>query len=439
MQLEAAGGIVLLCATVVALVWANSRWQDGYTRLWETELTVSWGRGGISEDLEHWVNDLLMTFFFLLAGLEIKRELVTGELRDRRAAVVPALAAVGGMLLPAAIYVAFNAGTDTARGWGIPMATDIAFAMGVAALLGSRVPGPLKVFLLTLAIVDDIGAIAIIAIVYSDHIELRWLVGAAAITVFMVLLRRVRVVYTPVYVVAGALLWWSVFQSGVHATIAGVVVGLITPARPLLGQPDTARLVDSLENRTDLTADDVVEVSLQLRESVSVAERLERVLHPWVTFVIVPLFALANAGVPLSRDSLRAEPRLLWGIVVGLVVGKTIGITAGTWVAVRSGLGRLPTGVHWRHLVGVAALGGIGFTVALFITDLAFTDQTLVDQAKVAVLIGSAAAALAGAAILSLARRHDRPEAPNQPHTPPASDTKSTRSHDVTRPAEHDA
>jgi NhaA family Na+:H+ antiporter len=315
LELEAAGGIVLLGATVAALVWANSPWQAGYHAFWEPLHTV--------------VNDGLMSVFFFVVGLEIKRELVTGELRHPKAVGLPVVAALGGMVVPAAIYGAVNAGGPASAGWGIPMATDIAFAVGVVSLLGDRVPSPLKLFLLTLAIADDIGAILVIAVFYVGGPSWSWL------------------------------------------TVAGVALGLLTPARP--GRP----------------------------AQVPVGERLESALHPWTSFVVVPLFALANAGVPLSAGPLRAAvtSAVGAGIVLGLVVGKTVGVTAGAWLAVRLGLGRLPDGVSWLQLVSVSAVAGIGFTVSLFITGLAFDDPALRETATLAVLVASALAALLGAAL----------------------------------------
>ncbi|HKA05260.1 MAG TPA: Na+/H+ antiporter NhaA, partial [Acidimicrobiales bacterium] len=291
------------------------------------------------------------------------------------------------------------------RGWGIPMATDIAFALGVVAILGSRVPQPLKVFLLTLAIVDDIGAILVIAVFYSDHLEPEWLLAAVGIVLVVAFLRRAQVRYLPVYVILGAALWFAVFEMGVHATIAGVVMGLLTPAVPFQTEVETQNVVDVLDHTPGITLADVRAASFLLRESVSVAERTEDVLHPWVSYVVVPIFALANAGVTFSSDSLTSEPRLLLGVVLGLVVGKTVGVGGMTWLGVRLGVGRLPQGTGPLHVLGIALIAGIGFTVALFITGLAFDDVAVQDQAKVGILIASALAAALGAAVLVAARR----------------------------------
>jgi len=413
LQIEAAGGIALVAAAAVALLWANSPWHAAYETLWNTNITIAVGEHAITETALHWVNDALMALFFLLVGLEIKRELVTGELRDRRAALLPGVAALGGMVVPALIYLAFNHSGEAAHGWGIPMATDIAFALGVVALLGSRVPAPLKVFLLTLAIVDDIGAILVIAVFYTDDLSLPWLAASIAATAAILLMRRVEIRAPAVYLVAGLVLWFCVFESGVHATIAGVVLGLLTPARPFLAEPDAEEIVDSLEQRESLTADDVRDVSTRIKESVSVAERLEHALHPWVSFVILPIFALANAGVRFDQNATTSRSIVI-GVLLGLVVGKPVGITVATWFATRLGLATLPAGVRWSQLVGVAVLAGIGFTVSLFITELAFESVEAEAPPKAAVLIASAAAAAAGAAFLTWVARRSRaaPRAP---------------------------
>lgn len=353
---EAAGGIVLLVAAAVALVWASSPWSEAYVDLWHTELRI----GPITEDLRHWVNDLLMALFFFVIGIEIKREVLLGDLRDPRRAALPVLAALGGMLVPAGIYVAFNLGRDGAGGWGIPMATDIAFALGILALLGPRVPSTLKVFLLALAIVDDLGAISVIAIFYSDRIGSGWLGLTAASLVAIAALWRAGVRSVPVHVTLGLLTWWFVFESGVHATLAGVAVALLVP--------------------------------------VDLGDDVEHSLHPFTSFAIVPLFALANAGVALNPDALSGgDARMVaTGVATGLVVGKVVGIAGAVWLAVRLGWGALPAGTTWRHIFGVAAVAGIGFTVSLFVAGLAFDDDTLVDAAKLGILGGSAIAATIG-------------------------------------------
>ena len=370
-----------MCAAVVALVWANSPWDGAYRALWRTEIRVELANASIAEDLRHWVNDALMTIFFFVVALEIKRELVDGELRDPRKAAVPAVAALGGMMIPAALFALITLGSAGSRGWGIPMATDIAFAVGVVVLFGSRVSPSLKLFLLTLAIVDDIGAIVVIAIFYSSGLEPAALVAAVALLLVIALLRRVGVNHVMIYVVLGTGVWLATYQSGVHATIAGVAVGLLTPARQRQDDDGAAA-------------------------TMSVAERLQHEIHPFSSFVIVPIFALANAGVRFEGDAFEAPGagRVMVAIVAGLVLGKLFGILGATWLAVRSGLGRLPEDSSWRQVAGVAAVAGIGFTVSLFITGLAFDTPTLQSAAKIGVLTGSVAAAGLGSLLLVVKR-----------------------------------
>ena len=408
---EAAGGIVLLAATLAALVWVNSPVGESYESLWGVELRLSVGGLEWAEDLRHVVNDGLMTLFFFVVGLEIKRELVVGELNNVRRAALPALAAIGGMVVPAGLYLTLNLDGPTSRGWGIPMATDIAFAVGVLALLSDRIPSGLKVFLVSLAIVDDIGAVLVIALFYTEGIHAGWLVAGVGVLASIVVLRGMRVLWIPVYVVLGSVVWLATFESGVHATIAGVALGLLTPARPT----DPGGLQDVVDNvwamPEEPDAESVRATTLQAREVVSIAERLEHLLHPWTSFVIVPLFALANAGLDLSVDALRnaLASTVTLGIVVGLVVGKTVGIAAMSWLAIRLRVGEAPVGVRWRHLIGAAAVAGIGFTVSLFITGLAFTEAQLAAEAKVGVLSGSVVAGLTGAVILLTGRRPQSP------------------------------
>ncbi len=424
LHIEAAGGILLVAATVVALVWANSPWQGSYESLWSTTIGLEVGSYRFEEDLAHVVNDLLMALFFFVVGMEIKRELVVGELRDRRAVALPAMAALGGMVVPAVIYVAFNVGGDGAAGWGIPMATDIAFALGVVALLGTRVPTSVKVLLLTLAIVDDIGAIAVIAIFYSDGLRPAVLPVAVVIAVLVAMMHRAQVVYAPLIVLASIGLWFVVYESGVHATIAGVVLGLLTPARPAQTALEADEIVDLLENRDDLRVDEVRATARLISGSVSACDRLVDALHPWTSFVIVPVFALANAGIPLSGDAFADPSDVLVGVAVALVVGKLVGITTFSWLAVRLGLARLPADAGWRHIAGVGAVAGIGFTVSLFITGLAFDTDTLQDDAKIGILIASISAAIIGATTFLLANRspfrspHLGPAQPGRDATP---------------------
>jgi NhaA family Na+:H+ antiporter len=371
---EAAGGIALVVAAIVAVVWANSPAGDSYISFWDHELTIGAGDLALTEDLRHWVNDGLMALFFFVVGLEIKRELVAGELRERSAATLPAMAAVGGVLLPAGIFLALTAGTEEASGWAIPAATDIAFAVGVLALLGDRVSSGVKLFLLTIAIVDDIIAIAIIALFYADDLSPLWLTVGMGALGLVVVLRRARVTAIAVYAFVGVVAWLAMHESGVHATIAGVALGLLTPARPINGR----RVLELLEHR----------------------------LHPATAFVVVPLFALANAGVDFGGGVLgdALGSRLTWAIVAGLVVGKLLGIAGATLLGLKLGWGTLPDAVSPAQVWGIAALGGIGFTVSLFIAQLAYDAQATVDSAKVGVFAGSLVSGAVGALILLRSR-----------------------------------
>jgi Na+:H+ antiporter, NhaA family len=405
METEASGGILLLAAAVVALVWANSPWSASYQSLWHTDVTVNFGRYVLEGDLHHWVNDALMVIFFFVVGLEIKEELVHGKLRDPRTAAMPAIAALGGMVVPALLYVAVTAGGDGARGWGIPMATDIAFAVGIVALLGSGVPSSLKLFLLTLAIVDDIGAIIVIGAFYSSGIQPEFLGAALAIVVAIVLFSRAGVVWLAPYLVLGAALWLVTYASGVHATIAGVVLGLLTPARKLVPASLAREWANDLEDEP--SAEELRAMTKLARHSVSPAERIAHVLHPWSSFVVVPIFALANAGVSIRADAFDSDgaAAVTGGIMLGLVVGKTLGITGAAWLGTRLGIARLPDGANWLMMFAIAAVAGIGFTVSLFVAELAFEGGPLQDAAKLGVLAASTIAAVIGAVTLSRACR----------------------------------
>jgi NhaA family Na+:H+ antiporter len=401
---ESAGGLVLVAVTVVALAWANSPWQHGYEALWSTRVVLRIGDLRVAEDLQHVVNDGLMAVFFFVVALEIKRELVRGELSDRRVAALPVFAALGGMAVPALAYLAVTAGTGQAHGWGIPMATDIAFALGVLALLSRRLPPALKLFLLTLAIVDDLGAIAVIALFYGGDIHLGALLAAGALLVAVAVLVRLRVDWPPLYGFLAVAVWYATYRSGVHATIAGVALGLLMPARALAPSETVRRWAQDLSEEP--TAAELREMTVLARESVSTVEHLEARLHPFTSFVVLPCFALANAGVVIHRDLLgTADARAVAvGVAVGLVVGKTIGILTGTWLAVRLRLASLPSGVRWPHVAGLATLGGIGFTVSFFVAGLAFDDPALIDAARLAVLVASTASAVIGALVLRATR-----------------------------------
>lgn len=402
MHREASGGIVLIIATVTALVWANSAWSHSYSELWHAHAGLSVGSWHLDLTMHEVVNDMLMAVFFFVVGLEIKREMVVGELRTLRAAGLPAVGAIGGMVVPALIFVGFNLGGAGARGWGIPMATDIAFAVGVVALLGSRVSPRLKLFLLTLAIVDDIGAVAVIAIFYSDGLSFGWLAAAAGGIILVNVMKRAQVWDLTPYVVVGVFVWFATFESGVHATIAGVLLGLSTPAKPLLSRVNQ-NVGLALDDEADVAS--VRAAAWHVAETASVAERLQNFLHPYTSFLIVPAFALANAGLVLNGEimSAAASSGATWGVAAGLVLGKPLGITLAIWLAVKLLGWELPKGIRWPEFVGMGFAAGIGFTVSLFVADLAWTGPggtALADQAKIGVLIASGVAALAAAAVL---------------------------------------
>ena len=417
---EAASGILLLACAVVALAWANSQWADAYFHLWEIQVAVGIGGRGLTMSLHHWINDGLMVVFFFVVGLEVKRELLVGELASRQRAALPVAAAAGGMLAPALIYVALNAGGEGSAGWGVPMATDIAFAIGVLALLGSRVPAPLKVFLVALAIADDIGAVLVIALAYTDSLDRNALLAAAMLLLMLAGLSVARVRRPAPYALLGVLLWLAVLHSGIHATIAGVLLAATIPARFALDDRAFVRrarqLVDEFEaadppHRPEIPSPEQAG-TLQAIGSIAEAassplQRIEHHLHGVVAFLIMPVFALANAGVALGGESLagRLAGPVSLGIVLGLLLGKPVGIAALSWLAVRTGLAVCPPGVTWRHFVGIGLLGGIGFTMALFIADLAFGGTALHDDAKLGVFAGSLLAGVAGALVLVFASR----------------------------------
>jgi len=418
---EAAGGVVMLIAAAVAIVWANSPWSDSYTEMWQTPLRIELG-GLLHLDhlsLQTWVNDALMTVFFLLVGVEIKREVVHGELRDPRAVALPVIAAVGGMLVPAAIYAGLNAGGPGSDGWAVPMATDIAFAVGVVTLAGTRVPLAAKIFLLTLAVADDIGAIVVIAVFYTGSLSWGWFACALVSLGGIFVLRRSDVQSLAPYMAVGAFAWLALLESGVHATLIGVALGLLTPAWPLRSPrrfpPEARRVINKIEEAyydRILTEEEFAENEQRIAEvarlamfSTSPLERLERALSPWVAYVVVPVFALANAGVSLSGDAIGgivSEP-VTTGVLLGLVVGKTVGVFGFTAIAVKTGIARLPTGTTWRHLFGLAMSAGVGFTVALFVTSLSFDTAATTDAAKVGILVGSTIAGIIGFTLLRTA------------------------------------
>jgi Na+:H+ antiporter, NhaA family len=391
LRAEAAGGVLLVVAALAALVWANSPLQNSYESLWTTEVSLRVGTRALNLDVRHWVNEALMTIFFLVVGLEIKRELTTGHLSNRRSAALPFFAAIGGMVVPALAYLLIAGATDS-RGWAVPMATDIALAVGVVTVLGARVSAPQRTSLLGLAIVDDIGAIVIIALVFSAGISAVWLGVAVVMLLTAIAARAAGITAVLIYCALGASLWFALHEAGLHPTLAGVAMGLLAPSTPRL----TPDLID-IEELTDLsTVEHVRSTAAMARSSVSVVEWLEHVLHPWTSYVIVPLFALANAGIVVSADvvSDAVNSPVAWGIFVGLVVGKPVGVVAASLTATRTGFAELPPATGRRELVGIGSAAGIGFTVALFVADLAFDEPVRVGEAKLAILAASILSAL---------------------------------------------
>jgi Na+:H+ antiporter, NhaA family len=372
-RLEASGGILLIGCTVVALAWANSPWSASYFHLWHTDPTFGLAGRLYSKPLHFWINDGLMALFFLLVGLEIKRETLVGELASFRKAALPIAAALGGMVVPAVSYFLFNRGGAGAAGWGIPMATDIAFALGVLALLGDRVPTPLKVYLAALAIADDIGAVLVIALFYTEQISWISLGVGGLFFVALIIANRAGARHPLIYVVLGVGLWLAFLGSGIHATVAGVLLATTIPARQ--------------------GGDSVRTESLMLR--------FEHALMPWNKYVIMPVFALSNAGVLLGAGAARslADPISL-GVICGLVLGKPIGIVLFSWVATRTRIATMLDGIGWRQIAGVGLLGGIGFTMSLFIADLAFGNTPALETAKLSILVASIIAGAVGAIVL---------------------------------------
>jgi NhaA family Na+:H+ antiporter len=380
---EAFAGVLLLCFALIAFVWANSPWASAYFAIKEIPFGLRLGEvWALQKPLEAWVNDGLMAVFFLMIGLEIKREVRVGELANPRQASLAIFAALGGMIVPALLFTVWNAGTDGARGWGVPMATDIAFALGVLALLGARVPVALKVFLTALAIVDDLGAVIVIALFYTSNLNFVALAAAGVCWALALIAGARGTRNLIVYGVLGVLLWYFVLKSGLHPTIAGVLLALAVPIAARI-KPSEETVGRDAERESDL-------------EQESPLHRLEHALQPWVTYLILPVFALFNAGVALSGSVAAGPSTVTLGALIGLLIGKPIGVTLFSFLAVRSRLAALPAGVNWTMMVGVGVLAGIGFTMALFIAHLAFPASVLLDQAKIGVLGASVLAAVTG-------------------------------------------
>jgi NhaA family Na+:H+ antiporter len=413
---EAAGGILLLACSIAALVWANSRWAGTYSKLLHIPLTVALGPFNLSHDLHFWINEGLMTVFFFVVGLEIKRELLAGELASPRRAALPLVAAVGGVAVPVLLYLAINSGGPGAAGWGIAMATDIAFAIGAMALLGARVPLGLKVFLTALAIVDDIAAVLVIAMFYTANLSWGPLAGAACCLVLALAANRLGVRHTLPYALIGAVLWVTVLQSGVHATIAGVLLAFMIPSRQTIDQSaflkEGRAVLDHFEGASQTEPFHIL-ADIEQQNAIEALgdacgkmqpplQRLEHALHPWVTFAIMPLFALVNAGVPLSGDlgKLFVQPVTL-GVIIGLMLGKPLGVLIAAWLAVRLGPASLPANVSWQHIHGAGWLAGIGFTMSLFMAGLSFSDDAQLTEAKLGILAASLCAGVIGSVILA--------------------------------------
>lgn len=424
---ESGAAVLLLTAAVIALLWTNL--GLGYEDFWHTEFAVSLGDTALSLDLRHWVNDALMVLFFFSVGLEISREMVLGELRGLRALATPALAAIGGLTVPAALFLLFNAGGPAAGAWGIAISTDTAVVIGVLALVGPRCPDQLRVFLLALAIVDDIGAVAAIAIFYTEQVDVSALLLAGLAFLLLLCLRFVNFWRTPIYVLIGVAMWLATLRSGVHPSVVGVAMGLLVNAYAPR-RWDIARV--QLLGRSlafDPSPERAMAAQAAAVEAVSPNERLQLRIQPWSSYVIVPVFVLANAGVVLNAETLGAAltSPVTMGIVVGLTLGKLIGVTGGTWLALKTGIGSVPDTLRWGQIVGGAGLAGIGFTVALFVTELALDDEALVNQAKIGILAGSMSAALVGWLIFRLAGERGGqcapsglPVLPPRPWRPPA-------------------
>lgn len=412
---EATGGVLLLIASAIALVLANSPWAEQFFHFWETKIGFSVGNFELSLSLHHWINDALMAIFFMVVGLEIKRELLVGELKDRKKALLPSMAAVGGMLVPAIVYFIFNVGQPSQNGWAIPMATDIAFALGIMALLGKRVPLELKIFLAALAIVDDIAAVLVIAIFYTEQITVSWLVAAIMLLGIVAIAGRFGVNRPFIFFTVAAAIWLAMHESGLHATLAGILVALTVPAKSRIDPKeyfnnDCDRLenISSLEwtEQSVLTNKDQQRIVKDLNVAANKLEppliQLEHNLHPYVSFLILPLFALANAGVVINSESWKGllDPLSL-GIILGLIVGKQVGVTFFSWMAIKLGWASIPNSMTLKYIYGASWLTGIGFTMSLFITDLAFKNPLLQDKARIAILLASLAAGLGGYLILN--------------------------------------
>jgi NhaA family Na+:H+ antiporter len=411
---EASSGILLIVCTIAALIWANSGISDSYFNLWHTTISIGFDKYNLSYSLHHWINDGLMAVFFFVVGLEIKREFLVGELSSPRQAILPVAAALGGMIFPALIYIIFNLNGKGEAGWGIPMATDIAFVIGLMALLGSSVPLNLKIFITALAIADDIGAVLVIAFFYTSELSMTALLIAAGIFILLIIVNRLGVKNLLVYIILGLALWLAFLKSGIHATVAGVLLAFIVPAASRYNTRDflvnSKELIEEFDNTGTegpnvLASEERQNIVLTLestcRKVLTPLQRFEHSLNPWVSFFIMPVFALANAGVLLQNDFFKAlADEISLGIIGGLFIGKQIGIFIFSWLAVKLNIASLPSKVNWKQIYGAGILAGIGFTMSLFITNLAFTSEELSNIAKVGILAASLISGITGYLIL---------------------------------------
>jgi NhaA family Na+:H+ antiporter len=421
----AIAGIALMFTTIVALVWANSPWAHSYEVVWHTPLSIAIGGFTLEYSLQHWINDLLMAFFFFVVGLEIKREIIAGELSTFSKALLPVCAAIGGMVVPALLYVIFNIGSPYQRGWGVPMATDIAFALGILSLFGKRIPSAVKVFLAALAIADDIGAVLVIALFYTEGLEILKVVSGFGFLGVLIIFNWLGMRESLAYLIVGICgVWLSFLLSGIHPSVAGVLAAFTIPARRKLNakafllamQPQLESFEKEFRDtrrsqRSPFLDKHQLHALFQLEEAYKAAtpplQRMENRLHPWIALVVMPLFALANAGVEINMAAVsELLSQLSLGIVLGLVVGKQLGIFTFTWLTVKFGLAKLPDRVSWAMIYGVSCLGGVGFTMSLFITTLAFkaTPHAL-EEAKFSILVGSLVSGLIGSIVLFLSTK----------------------------------
>lgn len=406
---EVIGGAMLCLATVVALIWANSIWVGSYFAFFQETISIQFWNWSIAHTIKHWINDGAMVLFFFLVSLEVKRELIHGELSNPRQAMLPGIAALGGMVFPALIFagLTFHAPGEEARGWGIPMATDIAFALGILALLGTRIPVEARIFLLALATIDDLGAILVIAVFYTDQIS--WIMLASAVVLFglLGLLRQLGVRNMLLFVIGGFLFWLVVLKSGIHATIAGVALGFLTPGQPWFSDQNfdaaATNLLRNYRQAVKHGASDRARALLGQFEELtlgteSLVERLERLIHPWVSIIVLPLFALANAGItlPLAKVEQAIISPITLGVGLGLMLGKVIGILSCSWLAIRCKLATMPSSLNWTLICGIGLLSGIGFTVSLFITGLAYPEGDLAEQARIGILLASVLSGVTG-------------------------------------------